>query len=175
MKKTMSMIVGLILLINMSAVVGSCWGDGEKTIKVYGTVEMDGESVEDADISVKNLDRGYEEDTTTDEDGYYEVYINGKNNDEVRVEVEFDDIDDDREFEIVDGDSEYEINFEFESTYVRKTYRKIVGLTFGLHWGIWEWVIFIFVILLILCMIKKIFFNDYYHHNNNRYRRYKRY
>ena len=171
MKKRMSMIFGAMLLINIIAIGGIVCGNGEKTIKVYGTVELDGNPVEDADISVKNLDLGYEESTITDNDGYYEAYINGKNNDEVRVEVEFDDIDDDREFEIKDGDSNYEINFEFESTTVRKTYHKIVSLVLGWDWGVWEWVIFIFFILLILCMIKKIFFSFSHTHNDYRKRK----
>lgn len=144
-------------------------GDGEKTIKVYGTVELDGNPVEGADISVKNLDKGYEESTTTDDEGYYEVYINGKNNDEVRVEVEFDDIEDDREFEIHDGDYNYEINFVFDSTIVRKTYHKIVSLVIALNWGIWEWLICILIVLAILCMIKKILFTQPY--NNHKYKK----
>jgi len=170
MKKTIGVILGILLLINMS-MVGSCIPDGEKTIKVYGTVELDDDPVEDAVVVVKNLDRGYEESTTTDGDGYYEVYINGKNNDEVSVEVEFDEIEDDREFEINDGEYNYEFNFDFESTVVRKTYHKVVSLVFGLEWGIWEWLICIFIILLILCMIKKIFFNKHYD-DRYRYRKY---
>ncbi len=176
MKKTIGVILGLILLINISVMMGSCTGDGEKTIKVYGTIELDGEPVEDADILVKNLDKGYEASTTTDDDGYYEVYINGKNHDDVEVNVDFDDLDDDRQFEIVDGKHNYEINFEFESSPVRKTYHNIANLVFGIQWGIWEWLVFIFVILLILCMVKKVFFNGHDRHDNDyRYRRYKRY
>jgi len=177
MKKTIGIIIGLILLINVSASICSGVPDGEKTIKVYGNIYIDSEPVENADVSVKNLDKGYEVSTTTNSDGYYEVYINGKNNDEMRVEVEFDEVDDDREFEIKDGKHNYEFNFDFESTPVRKTYHKLVNLVFGLHWGIWEWVVLIFIILLILCMVKKVFFNGrngHYHYNNNR-RGYKRY
>lgn len=178
MKKTIGIILGLILLINVSAIVGSAT-DGEKTIKVYGTIELDGDPAEDADILVKNLDKGYEASTTTDSDGYYEVYINGKNHDDVEVNVDFDDVDDDRQFEIHDGGYNYEINFEFESTGLRKSYHKIVSLVFGVQWGIWEWLLFAFVILLILCMVKKVFFNGHDHNhdrnNNYRYRGYKRY
>jgi len=169
MKKTISMIFGIILLFNIIAIGGIADG-GEKTIKVYGTIELDGESVEDADIIVKNLDKGYEESTTTDEDGYYEVYINGKNHDDVEVNVDFDDVSDDRQFEIYDGQYNYEINFEFESSTVRRTYNNMAGFISGIEWGFWEWLVFILIALMIFCMIKKIFFNGHhYYHNNNGY------
>lgn len=173
MKKIIiGIILGIVLLLNISAMSGGCYGDGEKTIKVYGTVELDGEPLEDAQITVKNLDRGYEESTDTDNDGYYEVYVNGKNNDEIKIEVEFNDIEDDREFEIQDGKNQYEINFEFESTPVRKTYHKVLNLIIGCTWGFWEWLICIFLILLCLCMVKKIFFAyPYNNNNNNNYRK----
>lgn len=167
MKKSIYILIGILLLTNIS-VIGVCSRppDGEKTIRVYGNVYLDNDPLEGASISVKNLDRGYEESTTTNSDGYYEVFINGKNNDEVRIEVEYDDIEDDREFEIVDGKINYEFNFEFESTPVRKTYHKIVSLVIGLNWGFWEWLVCIFLILLCICMIKKILFA--YPYNNNK-------
>ncbi len=166
--KRLATILGMILLLNVSAIGVIASGDGEKTIRVYGTIELDGEPVEDADIVVKNLDQGYEETTITDEEGFYEVYINGKNHDDVEVNVDFDDSSDDRQFEIHDGGYNYEINFEFESSTVRKNYHKMVNFAFGLNWGFWEWIVCIFLVLLIIWMIKKIFFE-----NNHRYHRYE--
>jgi len=175
MKKTMSVILGFVLMINMLAIVGSC---SEHTYHVYGTIELDGEFVEDADVVVKNLDKSYEESTTTDEDGYYEVYINGDSHNTIKVEVEFDDLEDDDEFETQSQEYSYEVNFEFESpepSPVKKTYYKVVNMAFGFNWDIWEWLICIFVILMIFCMIKKIFFNGHHHHNNNGYMYRRRY
>ena len=135
MKKTISAILGFILLINILAIAGSC---SEHTYRVYGTIELDGEPVEDADVVVKNLDKEYEESTTTDEDGYYEVYINGESHNTIQVEVEFDDLEEDDEFETQSHEYNYEINFDFESSEpspVKKTYHKVVNMAFGYKRG----------------------------------------
>ena len=151
MKKIIMYLLTFIFIINVMGMIASSQG-AERPIRVYGNVLIDGESFEDVQIRVKNIDRAYEETDITDDNGSYEVFINGRNNDRIRVEVSFEDeYENDNEFEIEDHKGNYEINFEFESSPLTRVSHQLVDLFFGFD-------LFTFLIYLILIMFVCLLF-----------------
>ncbi|GAG93585.1 unnamed protein product [marine sediment metagenome] len=131
MKRIVAMLV-FIIMISISGIVVEVEADGScKTIRVYGTVEIDGEEVEGADIIVIDTYDDNSEITTTNETGCYEVYIVTKNNREIEVSVDFDEHSNDKTFEVEPYMCNYEVNFDFEAGSTIIVVSKIVDLIWG--------------------------------------------
>lgn len=153
MKKILFILIAFILAINVMGL--SVEGASERLNRVYGVVTVDGNALEEADISVKNLDRGYEVTTKTNDNGSYQVFILASNNDEISIEVNYEDKYVNRkEFEIVDHNTNYEVNFEFESSTITVIGHKIVDLLFG--FDIYSFLIYFIMILSIVLLLMKI-------------------
>lgn len=153
MKKILFVLVAFILAINVMGL--SVEAVAERPNRVYGVVTVDGNSLEDATIRVKNLDRGTEETTTTNDNGSYEVIIMAGNNDEMRVEVNYKDkYVNSKEFEIVDHNTNYEINFEFESSPITVIGHKVVDLFLG--FDVYSFLVYTILILTIIILIMKM-------------------
>ncbi len=167
MKRIVSVMV-FILMISITGIVveaeGSC-----KTIRVYGTVKIDEEAVEGADIIVIDTYDDNSETTTTNESGYYEVFIVTKNNRVIEVSVDFDEYSNDKTFEVEPYACNYEVNFDFESSSTVIVVSKVVD--FVLSWGVVvDWfkeldffsiLVYLILLLIVLCLIKRVFFGNY--------------
>jgi len=115
MKKQIMTILILIIIMSISVIVVDA-DRHERLIRVYGNVTIDGDGVEGADITVKNIDKGYEETTKTNGSGYYEVFIKAVDNNKIKVSVSFDEYYNHKSFVLEKFKSNYEVSFEFEST-----------------------------------------------------------
>ena len=127
MRKILLGILVVIMISTIGNVVEANRSRSERMIRVYGTVTIDGNGVEGADIVVKNLDRDYEETTKTNSSGYYEIFIKAVDNNKIKVNVNFDEYNNDKSFVLEKFKSNYEIDFEFESTPDVQMVKKIHG------------------------------------------------
>jgi len=153
LKKQIMALIMFVIMINMGIVVDA-HGDGYKTIRVYGNVNIDGEGVEGAYITVEDTYSGDKDNTQTNGSGYFELYICTKNDRQIKVSVEFDDYYNDKSFIVEKYQSNYEINFEFESSPEVRTVKKFIGFIVGID--LYDSMIMIILFLLIILMLMKI-------------------
>lgn len=139
----------------------------ERMIRVYGTVTIDGEGVEGADITVRNIERGEEVTTTTNSSGYYETFIKAVDHNNIKVSVKIDGYSNDKTFVNEKFQSNYEINFEFESTPDVKVSKKIYGIISMLKNNIryiaYDCLVILIIIILIIALKqwhKELKYND---------------
>lgn len=157
MKKQIMAIVLFILMINIGIVVEANRSRSERMIRVYGTVTIDGNGVDGADIVVRNLDKGYEESTTTNDSGYYEVFIKAVDNNKIKVNVNFDEYNNDKSFVLEKFKSNYEIDFDFESTPDVQMVKKIHGFfdrlkNVSLRVVMFDCLLFLLIVLILACL-----------------------
>lgn len=106
----------ITILLLITIVFSSNLVVADKTIRVYGNVYLDGEPLENAEIKLKNLDRGFEISTNTDSDGYYDIFTTARDHEQLKVTVNYEDLEDSITFEIITSQEEYEINFNLEDS-----------------------------------------------------------
>lgn len=139
----------------------------DKTIRIYGNVTLDGEPIENLEIKIKNLDRGFEISTYTDSNGNYEGYTTSRDHENIRVETKYNQTTEYEEFEVLSNKIEYEVNFILSNGNGNDNENgNTVIIQLGLTWDcIIDWIthltlinlikilIIIFLILLILKLI----------------------
>ena len=157
MKKIIMGILFVLMISTMGIVVNG--NRAERMIRVYGTITMDGEGVEGANIVVTNIDKGYEETTQTNSSGYYQVFIKAVDNNKIKVNVNFDECSNDKSFVLEKFKSNYEISFEFESTSDVKLVKKIYGFLqflggISLRGLMYDCLLFLLIVIFIIAICK---------------------
>lgn len=88
----------------------------DKTIRVYGTATINSQPLENIEIKIKNMDRGFEISTYTDNNGNYEVFTTSRDHETIRVVAILNTTNQmSEEFEVVSNIVDYEVNFNFEN------------------------------------------------------------
>lgn len=159
----------IILIMGIMLLSSSMTTTSEKNrghaIHVYGEVELDGESLSNANITLQSQDRLNEYHTVTNSNGEYDILANSNDHEDFLVIVQHGDgWEDDKWFESKGSITAYEINFEFQrndngngsTTVITKTISFFEGIWAWLHTlSLWEllWWIVVFLILLILLIV----------------------
>jgi len=151
MRKRIMAIVLFILMINMGIVVNA---QQDGIIRVYGTVIMDSDPLEDASIKVINEDTGQEWITKTDSNGSYDILVPAKNNDRITVIASYKDMEAEKGFVVQSNQKSYQIDFEFELPPEVAVVKKIVGFLFG--FDIFLFLIYLILVLIVICLIAKL-------------------
>lgn len=167
----MKQIVATLMFIFMISISGIVveGARAERLIRVYGTVTIDSEGVDGADITVTNIDRDEVVTTTTNDSGYYEVFIKAVDNNKIKVSVNTGEYSNEKSFVLEKFQSNYEVNFEFESGSTVIIVNKVVDFFHGFE-DIVDWfkgldffsiLVYLILLLMVLCLIKKVFFGKY--------------
>lgn len=156
MIKLKGIVIILTFILSISVIGLTVEGQAHsgKTIRVFGTVSIDGEGVNNADITVTDTFDDDSASTTTNSTGFYEVFIFTKNDRIVRVDVSFDDFENDKSFEVEEFQTNYEVNFEFEGSPTVIVVSKIVDWFFGVD--LKEFLVIVILILFVCLLFLKI-------------------
>lgn len=152
----------IVLLLSTMGTIGQAQQDG--IIKVYGTVYLDGEPLEDAHIRVINEDTGIDFVTNTDSNGSYEVLIPAKNNDPVKVIASFEDLESQSRFIVQSSQKNYQIDFDFEVPPEIKIVKEVFGFIYALK----PYTVVVYIILCLIATILLIKIGHLINHNGHK-------
>lgn len=161
MKKILTGVL-IVLLLSTIGTIGQAQTDG--IIKVYGTVYLDGEPLEDADIRVLNENTGIDFITRTDANGSYDLLIPAKNNDPIKVIASFDDIESQTRFIVQSSQKNYQIDFDFEVPPEVQVIKEVFGFIFALK----PYTVVVYIILSLIVAILLIKITHLINHNGHK-------